>query len=209
MTGDRAPAAAPFIPATVDPPEMTPDVSKNFDWYTAIAVLTVIACGLWPIGSIINGTLSGGPALAFGLSFALYCAALGGVLVLPRRPQYISRMTVIILALVQSLTGLAVNVITNWYLGGTGMGLGLLVVVAVQLPYVVGSAVTWLWILAQTFLMTALIWRGLPGELLEAVGFTVASFGFQLFAATSSMLSISEGRARTNLVRANAELRAT
>jgi len=209
MTEHRASAAAPFIPATVDPPEMTADVSKNLDWYTAVAGLTVIACGLWPIGSIVNGTLSGVPALAFAVSFAMYCAALGGVLVLPRRPQRISRMRVITLALVQSLAGLAVNVITNWYLGGTGMGLGLLVVVAVQLPYVVGSAATWLWILAQTLLMTALIWRGLPGELLEAVVFTVASLAFQVFAAASSTLSISEGRARTNLVRANAELRAT
>jgi signal transduction histidine kinase len=201
--------AAEFTPAVVDPPELTPAASRGLDWFSVAAVLTWIACGLWPIASVLNGKFAGLPAVVFITAFILYGAALFAILVLPRRaalPLFIP----ILLALVESITGIAANVSTAWYLAGTGAGIGLLVIVAAQLPYFLKGAPMWTWILVQTVAMMGLIAGAADdGQILEALVFTLVAIAFQVFAAASSILAISEGRARTNLARANAELTAT
>jgi signal transduction histidine kinase len=114
------------------------------------------------------------------------------------------------LALIESVTGIAANVSTAWYLGGTGAGIGLLVIVAAQLPYFLKGPTIWTWVFIQTVTMMGLVTRAGDGAIeLENIVFTLAAIGFQVFAVASSMLAISEGRARTGLARANAELTAT
>lgn len=203
------PAVAPFLPATVDPPELTPIVSRSLDWFSAAAIVTWVACGLWPIASMLTGRFSGLPAVVFLVAFALYGAAMMGILTLPRRFPNTPRSIPILLALVQSVTGVTANVATGWYLGGTGAGLGLLVIVAAQLPYFLKIVHIWSWVVVQTVAMMWLVGPRTPFEIVEGVVFTLAAIGFQVFAAASSILSINEGRARTNLARANAELTAT
>jgi signal transduction histidine kinase len=65
------------------------------------------------------------------------------------------------------------------------------------------------WVVLQTAALTAVI--ATPGTIstLEMTTYSLAAMGFQAFAAASSILLISEGRARTSLARANAELTAT
>jgi signal transduction histidine kinase len=67
----------------------------------------------------------------------------------------------------------------------------------------------WSWILVQTIAMVWFIGGITNGGAVESLTFAVAALGFQAFAAASSILAISEGRARTNLARTNAELTAT
>jgi signal transduction histidine kinase len=122
--------------------------------------------------------------------------------------------TPVTLAMIQTLTALVINVDTNIYLNGTGMGLGLIVIIAAELPYFLGSAATWTWIAAQSVVLTWLLLLAFGRHfnadgVIEGLMFGLAAVGFQIFAAASTMLALSEGRARTNLARANAELTAT
>jgi len=78
------------------------------------------------------------------------------------------------------------------------------------LPYFLKGVPLWTWIAVQTIVMVGLVDTFAPGpDLVEALTFVLAAMGFQVFAAASSVLAISEGRARTNLARANTELTAT
>jgi signal transduction histidine kinase len=95
------------------------------------------------------------------------------------------------------------------YLNGSGMGLGLLVIVAAELPYFLSQRWTWTWIVLQTVALIVAI-GGLGSRFdLETATFALAAIGFQVFAAACSMLALSQGRARTSLARTNAELTAT
>jgi len=164
---------------------------------------------LWPIGSIFGGRFTGVPAGACVVMFVVYGVALVSILRLPRQKRPAPRWMAVTAVAVQSVTSIGINVDTIVYLNGTGMGIGLIVVVAAQLPYFLAQRQTWIWIAAQTFVLTAVI--GALGTVsgLEVATFALATLGFQMFAAASSILLISEGRARTNLARANAELTAT
>jgi signal transduction histidine kinase len=198
-----------FTPAIVDPPERTAAGIRGFDWFVFAAIATWIACGLWPISEMITGRFRGLPALVYGIAFVSYGAALVAVLRLPNTRKRLPPAVPIGLAGIEAVAAMAVNLDTAWYLSGTGVGVGLLVIVAAQLPYFLSARITWVWIFVQT---TAMIWGVggfMPGSLVAGVTFLAAALGFQVFAAASSMLAISEGQARSNLARTNAELTAT
>lgn len=208
MTEPQTPAASD-CPPTVDPPNITPPVARAFDWFAAAAIGTWIASGLWPIGSVISGRFTGVPATVCVVMFAVYGVALVWMLRLPRQKRQGPVWMPVAAVAVQSVTGIGINADTMLYLNGTGMGLGLVVVVAAQLPYVLTQRQTWVWVVLQTAALTAVI--ATPGTIstLEMTTYSLAAMGFQAFAAASSILLISEGRARTSLARANAELTAT
>jgi signal transduction histidine kinase len=190
-------------------------------WFIAAAVATWIACGLWPSVALLRGQFSGWPAAVFVAMYALYGAAMGAILWLPRvRP--VSRWVPVTMAVIQTLTALVLNFDMNLYLGGTGMGLGLVVIVAAELPWFIGGATIWIWIVGQSVVLTWLLifavgarigaqglTSALSDRLIEGLMFGLAAIGFQVFAAASTILALSEGRARTNLARANAALTAT
>jgi signal transduction histidine kinase len=211
MTSQRItpdPTCGSLAPALIDPPALTRAARHGLDWFAFAAIATWIACGLWPISSIVSGRFTGWPAAAFVAAFAAYGAALIAMLVLPRR-AVLPLVVPYSLAIVETVTGVFITFNTNRYLNGTGMGLGLLVIVAAQLPYFTRGAWLWGWIVAQTVAMMAVLTPTLQEATVELMTFTLASLGFQAFAAASSILAISEGRARTNLARTNAELTAT
>jgi signal transduction histidine kinase len=201
-------ACRTFTPALIDPPELTRAARYGLDWFSFAAIATWIACGLWPISSIASGQFTAWPAAAFVAAFAAYGAALIAILVLPRR-AVLPLVVPYSLASVETVTGVFIIFDTHRYLNGTGMGLGLLVIVAAQLPYFTRGVRLWGWMIAQTVAMMVALMPTLPEATLEVMTFTLASLGFQAFAAASSILAISEGRARTNLARTNAELTAT
>jgi len=190
-------------------------------WFIAAAVATWIACGLWPGVALLRRQFTGWPAAVFVVAFAVYGAAMAAILWLPH-VRRVSRWMPVTLAMIQTVTALVINVDTNVYLGGTGMGLGLVVIVAAELPWFIGGATIWIWIVGQSialtwFLMFAMGARlgarglrpGLSDLIVESLMFGLAAVGFQVFAAASTILALNEGRARTNLARANAELTAT
>jgi signal transduction histidine kinase len=207
MTEGLRAATAPYCRPIEDSPDITPAVARTFDWFAAAAIGTWIACGLWPVGSIVSGRLTGVPAVLFVMMFAIYGAAVCIMLMLPRQQRQVRRWVPVTLTAVQSVTAIAINADTILYLNGSGMGLGLIVIVAAELPYFLRQRDTWAVIVVQTVVLTAVI--GGTISWLELATFALASIGFQMFAAASSILLISEGRARTNLTRANAELSAT
>jgi signal transduction histidine kinase len=103
-----------------------------------------------------------------------------------------------------------VNYLSARFFGGTGVGIGLFVLVAAQLPYAIRTWAVWTWIVAQTVaLAVAFIAGGVVDAVSEIVGFSVAIGAFQLFAAASSLLAKSEHESRERLAVANAELHAT
>ena len=185
---------------------MTPCVARTFDWLSAAAIITWLVVGVWPLSEMMRGRFEHGGAVAYVASFLIYGAAMLLVLFMPRWQRLPPNILPIGLALIQTVTGLAMNVITSRYIDGTGAGMGLLVIVAAQLPYFLPNAAVWVWIAVQTFVLTAVFFPTFPAE---ALTIGVAIGGFQIFAAASSILAINEGRARTNLARANAELTAT
>jgi hypothetical protein len=199
----KAPAAAcnPFAPPAIHSPDLTAVGSRSLAWFSAAAVVTWIACGLWPVASMLTGRLSGVPAAVCAAGLLVYGGALIAILRLPRREA--SRSAAILLATVESLMAITVTVTTAWYLGGTGVGIGLLAVVAAQLPYFFKSPQIWTWVTVQTVAMMWLVDRADNATLVETFVFTLVAIGFQVFAAASSILTISEGRARSNLARAN------
>jgi signal transduction histidine kinase len=202
------PGGDPVVPRCVELPYMTPDIARGLRWFTAAAVVTWIACALWPLASVLNGSFTGWPA-AVCLGAIMTCgAAMIAILTLARLRRHIPSAVPVLFALVEAVAAIAVNVTTAWYLGGTGAGMGLVVIVAAQLPYFLRSPHTWIWIVIQTVALRWLIYAGKP-QTLESFVFTLAAFGFQAFAAASSILVIKEGRARANLARANAELNST
>jgi signal transduction histidine kinase len=202
-------AAAPYYPPIVDPPDMTPAVARGFDWFYAAAIATWIACGLWPIVAMVAGRFTGPPAVAFAVAFGLYGVALLAILMLPQRRAHLPLAVPCTLAACESITAVFMMADTAVYLRGTGVGVGLIVIVAAQLPYFLGTTGIWTWIVVQTAGMLWFVGGMTNGGSIESVTFGAAALWFQAFAAASSVLAINEGRARSNLARANAELTAT
>jgi signal transduction histidine kinase len=155
---------------------------------------------------MVRGRFEHGGAVAYVGSFVAFGTAMFLVLLMPKWRPVPSKFLPIGLALTQAATALAMNVITTRYISGSGAGMGLLVIVAAELPYFLPNAAVWTWIALQTLALIAIFFPGFPAE---AITIGVAIGGFQVFAAASSILAISEGRARTNLARTNAELTAT
>lgn len=199
-------AMATCAPVLVDSPDMTPVASRSFDWFNAAAIATWLVCGVWPFVQMASGVFAAQAALVYIACFVAYGAAMIAILLQPRRAKRLSQPAAVALVGVQSVAAMAINAITVRYLHGTGAGLALPVIVAAELPYVVARAQAWTWIAVQTALLTALL---APQNVLESMTLGFAVGGFEVFAAASSFLAISEGRARSNLARANAELHAT
>jgi signal transduction histidine kinase len=197
------------IPAVVDRPRLTPDASRSFHWFDIAAAVTWMACGLWPLSAALSGRFPGTPALAYVIAFVINGATLAAILTLPRRRVHVpyAPQVYLLLLAVEAVTAVTLNALTGIYLHGTGAGLGFLVIVAAALPYFLTARPTWIWIIAQTVAMFAFVGGALTT--VEGMTFFVAAIGFQVFAASSSMLAISEGRARNDFARANAELTAT
>jgi signal transduction histidine kinase len=150
------------------------------------------------------------PAGVWIVAFFIYGAALMTFLRLPvMTPGGFGRHFPLLLALVQSATGLLMNYLSanNW--GGTGVGAATLVIVAAEIPYILPYRVVWPWIGVQTALMTGLFWPQDALSWFSDLSFGVAMGGFQLFAAASSMLARKEQAAREKLADANTELHAT
>ena len=185
---------------------MTPEASRSFHWFDVAAVVTWLACGLWPLSAALAGRFPAAPALAYLIVFLINGAILIAILTLPKRLPLAPRSYVMLLV-VESVTAVTLNALTAIYLQGTGVGIGFLVIVAAALPYFFTAPTTWIWIVVQTIAMWAFVWNDLHE--IEGITFALATIGFQVFAASSSMLAISEGRARSNFARANAELSAT
>jgi signal transduction histidine kinase len=202
----EGPACQVYVPAIEDPPELTAAASRGLDWFRVAAYGTWIVCGLWPLSTIVAGTFAAIPATLYVCAFLVYGLALRAMLRLPHAVPTPGTAMPIGLALVESVTGIAMNVLTVRYIHGSGVGMGFLVIVAAQLPYFLSARATWVWIGVQVLVLTPLL---LPGDVVEVLTFGGAMAAFQVFAAAASMLGISEGRARTTLARANTELTAT
>lgn len=192
-----------------DEPEYTPAARRTFRWFTAAAIGTWVACGLWPMSQAIQGHFTGWPAVVYGIAFTGFGVAMLTILWQPGRSTRPSTVIPVTLTAIEALCAIAVNLDTAWYLQGTGVGIGLFVIVAAQLPYFVGMRITWAWIMIQTVTLSWGLGGFAPGSLVAGITFLVAAVGFQIFAAASTSLALSEGRARTSLARVNAELNAT
>jgi signal transduction histidine kinase len=189
------------------PPDLTTYVLRTFDWLSVAAIATWLVVGVWPLSEMVRGHFAYGGGAAYVASFLVYGAAMLWILFAPRRQhQRWSEWTLIALAVIETVTAITMNVITVRYIHGSGAGVGLLVIIAAELPYLVSGSIAWSWIAIQTIVLTAIFFPSFPAESLTM---GVAIGGFQMFAAASSMLAIREGRARTNLTRVNAELVAT
>jgi signal transduction histidine kinase len=195
-----------FIPAIVDSPERTAGRVRGFNWLVVAAVGTWLVSALWPVSKIVAGEFPFPPAALYLTAFGLYGAALMLILWLPGRPSRFGVTLPIALAAVETVTAIAANMLTIRHINGSGVGIGLLGIVAAQLPYFLSARVTWIWITMQTLVMIGYF---LPDNEVQALTFGGATAGFEIFAAAASMLAINEGRARSNLARANAELTAT
>jgi len=208
----RAPRRAPRMagmssaPPVLDPPDLTHWTARTFDWFIWAATITWLVVGAWPLSEMARGRFAKGGAAAYVAAFLLYGVAMFVLLFMPRRRRLPPVWVPVLLALTETVTGLVMNVITARYIHGTGAGMGFLVIIAAQLPFFLSHGMAWSWIAAQTIILTAIFFPSFPAE---AVTIGVAVGGFQVFAAASSILVISEGQARTSLARANAELTAT
>lgn len=201
-----APCNGSFTPALIDPPELTPSAVRGLTWFSIAALGTWIVCGLWPLSTIVAGEFPSIPAAVYVSAFLVYGVALYAILRLPHAVSAPRIALPIGLALVESVTGVLMMLLTLRYISGTGSGIGFLVIVAAQLPYFLPLRPTGIWIVAQTLVTAALF---LPDNPVEALTTGGVLGGFQAFAAAASIGAISESRARTHLARANAELTST
>lgn len=179
-------------------------------WVEAAAVVTWLVSGIYP-ASELTAPLSLWPEVAGLAAYLLYGAALVTFLALPRMtPGACGPWFPHLLLATLAVSGLLVNYISGAHLGGTGVALGLVVVVAAGLPFVFAPPVVWTWILAQSVVFTVMF---LPTEnppgWIELLSVGVASLGFQMFAAASSILLRAEQSSRERLAAANTELHAT
>ena len=112
-----------------------------------------------------------------------------------------SRVLHLRLLVIQTVTALLMVYLVPCYSIGI-----ILVLVAWQLALLLPLSVAISWMLIQTSLLAMFIHARLPGLTLFA---TSISLAFQLFALITASVAKSESRARSELDRANAELRAT
>jgi signal transduction histidine kinase len=178
-------------------------------WLNAAAVATWLVAGANPLLRLLDGPIALWPGGVWGIAFAAFGAAMAGCLFRAEHQHGGAQARVWLIA-VQAVSGVLVNYLSARFFGGTGVGIGLFVLVAAQLPYAIRPAAVWTWIVAQTVaLAVAFIAGNVVEGVSEIVGFSIAIGAFQLFAAASSILSRSEGESRERLAAANAELHAT
>ena len=176
-------------------------------WLRSAAFGTWAACGLPALVAIARRLVPASVAFAWSTSFAVYGAALIGAL----RVRQSAPRAAIGLVAIQSVTAVAMTTLAGLYIDRTGVGLlsgiGLMVIVAAQLPHVLGLRAVAAWIAVQTLAMSLLIAGGVPTA--DVVTFGLGSAGFQMFACMTTSLMLREAAARGDLARANAELHAT
>lgn len=169
-------------------------------WLRAAAYLTWLVCALPGVVLLIDGQLSTWRALVGGVAFITF----GLAFTLNERGRGIvtQRGAQIALLAVGAVSALVlVSVLQN------GLPSALLVVTAACLPHVMGARAVGAWLAVQSLALGALFWW--MGGPLTAIASGGAFVGFQLFAVSAAWLAHSEGRARQDLARANAELMAT
>jgi signal transduction histidine kinase len=174
-------------------------------WLNAAAIATWLVCGLPLLLDVARSGALTPPSAVFLAALLVYGAALLAMLYRPSRPGG-GRGVPLCLVIVESVTALTVIYVSGTYLRGTAATSALLVIVAAQLPYVLGARWAWAYIAAQTVAMTMILVREF--ELAELLSVALAVGGFQAFATASSMLALSEASARSKLAATNVELQA-
>jgi signal transduction histidine kinase len=150
---------------------------------------------------LIAQVRQGWPRAADLLWFAAYVLFAAAFIFCMRDGQRATRQNVLSL-LVQALAGLATVALSH----ASTLASALLVVVAGQLPFFVGGRVALAWMAVQTVVLVAVL---LPGDSLLSAAVNGLIFAtFQLFALGAAHLAVGESRAREELARVNAELRA-
>jgi signal transduction histidine kinase len=179
---------------------------RQSPWLRLAALGTWAVCGLPAMATILRGEAPPRVAIAWAIAFAAYGAAL--VIGLWRRASA-PRLATACVAL-QSAAAIVLTYTGSEQLAPTGVGLlvsiGLMVVVAAELPHLVAAPIASAWIAAQTVAMTMTAARG--GGPADALAFGLGAIGFQMFAAMTTALMLREAAARLELARVNAELHA-
>jgi len=172
------------------------------------AIGTWIVCGLSPLVLIARAEFTGWPAAAFVAAFVLFGGALLAILFQRPAAKRHAAMNAMLVA-VQSLSALAMLALSIRYTQGSGATSAALVIVAAELPYLMPPAVSWTWIASQTVCMAGALHAANRVGWIDTLTFAAAIGGFQLFAASSSVLARRQAEGRVQLARVNDELRAT
>lgn len=169
-------------------------------WLRVAGYLTWAVCGVPGVVDLLEGRMTAGAALAFGVAFVAFGAAFTacGDYSRWRLPPRFVRIALIA---VQAISGLVMVWTTR-----DGLPAATLVIVAAQLPEVFSTATALAWVAAQSVAVAAIFWRA--GGPIPAIVAGGAFAGFQLFAVTTAWLALSERLARQELARTNAELTA-
>jgi len=150
-------------------------------------------------------------ALAMAATWATAFVTYGAALVLALRSRHSAPRFTAVLVAVQSVAALTMAELTAHQLDRTGVGLlagvGLLVIVAAQLPHLFRLRHAATWIALQTLAASLLVGRDLM--LPDVLTYGLGTAGFQLFACMTTSLMLREWSARADAARANAELHAT
>jgi signal transduction histidine kinase len=171
-------------------------------WLYWAAYGTWLICGLAPIVDIALGGFRGWPAASWLAAFLAFGVALILIMQPPRWFMAAGRAVHVSLLVLQSALGILMLA-----LSGNGTSTATLVLVAAEAPHLLSVRFAAMLIAAQTVLMGVVSWW-IAGWV-NGLGVTVAIGGFQLFAVTSSLLSMRERDARESLALTNAELLAT
>ena len=178
---------------------------RDRGWAHAAGIATWLICALPPLVRFTEGTFGGWPAFGFAAAFVVYGLALVPVLYPPRCLP--AGPVPVILVGIQTIAGVAMIVISGVYLRGAGATPATLVIVAAELPHLLPLRWVWLWVVANTVALMAVVAWIVDGWA-DVITFPLSMAGFQAFAVTSSYLALRETRAREGLAGANQELRA-
>ncbi len=181
----------------------------NVRWLKAAAVVAWVLSGVYPLGILLDHPLTWWPAGAWLSAYLVNGAAMTLFLMLPAMARGAHlRYLPVLLALTQSATGLLVHYISGVHLDGTGVTVGLLVIVAAEIPFILPHRLVWLWLAVQTALVAVPYAVG-SLDVVNLIGITLAMGGFQVFAAICTMLLRSEQASREKFAATNADLLAT
>src|SRR5687767_8582941 len=98
-------------------------------WLNVAAIATWLVCGIYPLTAMAGEPFALWPAGVWLAAFVVYGAALILFLCLPiMTPGSLGRYRPVLLAAVQSATGLLMNYISSHHWGGTGVGAAMLVI---------------------------------------------------------------------------------
>jgi signal transduction histidine kinase len=171
-------------------------------WLNVAGYATWLVGGLVPAVGIATGNIGGRAAAAFFVAFAVFGACLAVFL---QCTSILGRMSLgirLTLLVVQSATALLMV-----YLSPNGASGAALVLIAAEAPYLLPPALVWRVVAVN--IAGAIAIFGIVGTWVTALSGGIAYGGFQVFAAVTSFLALSERAARESLARANAELLAT